>query len=216
MSNKTLQSANMKTKDKCNNTQWCHDQIPCFSSGKQLSLCFFHWVISGIYHICRPDGWFSSLICKSYSPQEQQVKQFVWYRFPMAWHAWLAPYTPFPHLTQIPVGNTSVSWVNYSVCKNKIRASYIQCGKEISWESLYTENYSSFFDSKAKHFVMCEHWFIPALRLSGCWAIRWIYCLLLECTVMIQTITGHAASFVGALLKSWSKNWLCQILSALL
>lgn len=46
-----------------------------------------------------------------YLPQEQQVKQFVWYRFPMAWHAWLAPYTPFPHLTQIPVTETRLlSW----------------------------------------------------------------------------------------------------------
>lgn len=30
------------------------------------------------------------------------MKQFVWYSFPMAWQAWLAPYTPFPHVTQIP------------------------------------------------------------------------------------------------------------------
>lgn len=104
-------------------------------------------------------GWrFLSLICKCYIPQEQQVKQFVWYRFPMAWQAWLAPYTPFPHLTQIPVGDTfSVSWANYSVCNNRIKASYIQCGKEISWDSLYIENYSSSCGCKAEHCAMCEH-----------------------------------------------------------
>lgn len=50
-----------------------------------------------------------SLSWQFYSPQEQQVKQFVWYRFPMAWQAWLAPYTPFPHLTQIPVKRHVVS-----------------------------------------------------------------------------------------------------------
>ncbi len=59
------------------------------------------------HHICRADDeavfTIISLNGQFYLPQEQQVKQFVWYRFPMAWQAWLAPYTPFPHLTQIPV-----------------------------------------------------------------------------------------------------------------
>lgn len=47
-------------------------------------------------------------------PQEQQVKQLVWYRFPMAWQAWLAPYTPFPHLTQIPGEDTEEDFLKGS------------------------------------------------------------------------------------------------------
>lgn len=43
----------------------------------------------------------------------------------MAWQAWLAPYTPFPHFTQIPVGDTKLvrgccAWEKYLKQNNRI------------------------------------------------------------------------------------------------
>lgn len=71
-----------------------------------------------------------------YLPQEQQVKQFVWYRFPMAWQAWLAPYTPFPHLTQIPVRDMwSVSRSQNTFYTTEKQKHTTSSGKKTSWES---------------------------------------------------------------------------------
>ncbi len=41
-------------------------------------------------------------VCMRYLLQALQVKQLSWYKLPMAWHAWLAPYTALLHFTQLP------------------------------------------------------------------------------------------------------------------
>jgi len=46
-------------------------------------------------------GW-RVCVCVWYSLHALQVKQPSWYRLPIAWHAWPAPYTAWLHFTQLP------------------------------------------------------------------------------------------------------------------
>lgn len=47
-----------------------------------------------------------------YSLQALQVKQLSWYKLPMAWHAWLAPWTALLHFTQLPANKKENNQVN--------------------------------------------------------------------------------------------------------